>query len=198
MTSNITDTVKSAIKNFACGYVFTAKDFPLPIEKQKTVNKLLDNFVVMGQIRRLSKGRFYKPKISKLGELYPDIFQVIKDLIEKNGETIGYMTGYSIFSKFGLTTEVPVTLQVAMNKAKKSITRGNYRINFIIQPNAITKENVPVLQLLDCLHYFKDIPNAMPNDTCSRLLLLFTQLRDKQKSLMKNLALKYNPATIAF
>lgn len=198
MAAYITDTVKDTIKKFDYGYVFTAMDFPLPIEKQKTVNKLLDNMVAAGQIRRLSKGRFYKPQMSNFGELPPDTFQTVKDLIEKNGKTIAYLTSYSVFNKFGLTTQVPVTLQIAMNKAKKSTTRGNYRISFVIQPNMITKENIPVLQLLDCLRFFKDIPDTMPDEACSRLLFLFSQLSNKQISLSKRLVLKYNPSTIAF
>ncbi|GHU56570.1 hypothetical protein FACS189411_07550 [Bacteroidia bacterium] len=197
MAAYITNTVKDTIKKFACGYVFTAKDFPLPVEKQKTVNKLLDNMVAAGQIRRLSKGRFYKPQMSNFGELPPDTFQTVKDLIEKNGKPIGYLTGYSLFNKFGLTTQVPVTLQIAMQKVKKAITRGHYRIGFVIQPNTITKENIPILQLLDCLRYFKDIPDTMPDEACKRLSFLFKQLTDKQLLQLKRLVLKYNPATIA-
>ncbi|MDR1882189.1 MAG: DUF6088 family protein [Prevotella sp.] len=197
MAAYITDTVKDTIKKFTCGYVFTAKDFPLPVEKQKTVNKLLDNMVAAGQIRRLSKGRFYKPQMSNFGEILPDTFQIVKDLIEKNGKTTGYLTGYSVFNKFGLTTQVPVTLQIGMNKAKKSIVRGNYRIGFVLQPNTITKENIPVLQLLDCLRFFKDIPDSMPDEACKRLLFLFKQYTDNQINTAKRLVLKYNPSTIA-
>jgi hypothetical protein len=38
----------------------------------------------------LSKGRFYKSQISKFGELAPDTYQTVKDLIEKDGKLIGY------------------------------------------------------------------------------------------------------------
>jgi hypothetical protein len=46
-------------------------------------------------------------------------------------------------------------LQIAVSKEKKPVTRGNYRISFIIQQNTITKANVSALQLLDCLRFFK-------------------------------------------
>jgi hypothetical protein len=194
----ITNIVKDTINRFDCGYVFTAKDFSVPVEKQKTVNKLLDNLVAAGTIKRLSKGRFYKPEISNFGELLPDIFQTVKDLIIENGKTIGYLTGYSIFNKIGLTTQEPITLQIATNKAKKSVTRGNYRISFVFQPNAITNENISILQLLDCLRFFKNIPTTLPDDSCKRLLFLFGQHTGKQIHTAKQLALKYNPAAIAF
>ena len=127
----MTDTIKNTISKFADGFVFTAEDFPIPPEKQNTVTKVLNNLVTTGQIRRLCKGRFYKPLMSKFGELPPDTFQTVKDLLEKNGKIIGYLTGYSIFNKFGLTTQVPAMLQIAVRKEKKPIARCNYRISLV-------------------------------------------------------------------
>ncbi|MDR1652288.1 MAG: DUF6088 family protein [Prevotellaceae bacterium] len=193
----MTDTIKSTIDRFTTGFVFTAKDFPVTVEKQNTVTKVLNNMVAAGQIRRLCKGRFYKPQKSKFGELPPDTFQTVKDLLEKNGKLIGYLTGYSIFNKFGLTTQVPAMLQIAVSKEKKLVTRGNYRISFIIQQNTITKANVPVLQLLDCLRFLKNIPDAMPDEICRRLLVLFKQLTPEQINTAKRLAAKYPPSAIA-
>jgi hypothetical protein len=193
----MTDTIKNTINGFANGFIFTAEDFPIPPDKQNTVTKVLNNMVAAGQIRRLCKGRFYKPQMSKFGELPPDTFQTVKDLLEKNGKIIGYLTGYSIFNKFGLTTQVPVMLQIAVRKEKKSVARGNYRINFIIQQNSITKANVPVLQLLDCLRFFKNIPDAMPDEICRRLLILFKHFTPEQINTAQRLAVKYPPSTIA-
>lgn len=193
----MTDIIKNTINRFALGFVFTAADFPIPVEKQNTVTKILNNMVAAGEIRRLSKGRFYKPQTSKFGELPPDTSQIVKDLLEKDGKTIGYLTGYSIFNKLGLTTQVPATLQIGVRKEKKPVVRGNYRISFIIQQNTITKQNIPLLQLLDCLRFFKSIPDAMPDETCQRLLVLFKELTNDQLNTTKRLALKYPPSTIA-
>jgi hypothetical protein len=88
-------------------------------------------------------------------------------------------------------------LQIAVSKEKKPVIRGNYRISFIIQQNTITKANVPVLQLLDCLRFFKNIPDAMPNDICYRLLVLFKQFTPEQINTAKRLVVKYPPSTIA-
>jgi hypothetical protein len=193
----MTDTIRNTISRFANGYVFTAEDFAVEVGKQNTITKILNNMVAAGQIRRLCKGRFYKPQMSKFGELPPDTTQVVKDLLEKNGKMIGYLTGYSVFNKLGLTTQVPVVLQIGVKKAKQPVTRGNYRISFIIQQNTITKENIPILQLLDCLRFFKNIPDAMPDDICRRLLILFKQLSLTQINTAKRLVLKYTPSTIA-
>ena len=193
----MTDCIKTTIDKFSLGFVFTPGDFPIDISKQASVNRVLNNMVAAGKIRRLSKGRFYKPKVTSYGELPPDTYQVVKDLIEKNGKIIGYITGYSTFNDLGLTTQIPFSLQIGVRNEKKAIKRDVYRISFIKQQNSITKENIPLLRLLDCLRFFKNIPDALPDDTCKRLLYLFSQLDKAQIAKIKKLALKYNPSTIA-
>ncbi len=193
----MTETIRNTINRFATGFVFTTLDFSVDVSKQATVNRILNNMVAAGQIRRLSKGRFYKPQISDLGELQPDIDQVVKDLIEKNGKPVGYITGNTIFNKYSLTSQASADLQIAVRKEKKPIVRGTYQINFVSQPNSITKENIPVLQLLDCLRFFKTIPDTSPEQACQRLIEIFRELDSKQILSAKKLVLKYNPASIA-
>ena len=197
MTESITETVKKQIENMAYGYVFTASDFPIDVTKQKSVNKVLENLTKAGIIRRLSKGRYYKTKTTEFGELSPDSYQIVKDLLTENGKQIGYITGYQIFNELGLTTQVSAILQIGTIKDKKSMKRNYYRIKFVKQWNTITKENIPLLQLLDCLRFFKNIPDTMPKDSCRKLLYLLSELSENQKNKIKKLALQYTPQAIA-
>jgi hypothetical protein len=194
---NISNIVRNQIEKSTYGYVFTASDFPVDVTKQKSVNKVLENLTKEGKVRRLSKGRYYKTKMTEFGELRPDSFQIVKDLLTDNNKLIGYITGYQIFNELGLTTQVSAILQIGTIKDKKNMERGYYRIKFVKQWNPITKENIPLLQLLDCLRFFKNIPDAMPTDSSQRLLLLLSELDDKQRNKIKKLALKYTPQTIA-
>lgn len=189
--------IKDTLDSFPAGFVFTPADIPVEIGKQPSVNRTLNNMVAAGKIRRLSKGRFYKPEISQFGELQPNTYQIVKDLIEKNGKTIGYITGYSAFNDLGLTTQVPFALQIGTTNEKKAIQRGIYKISFIKQKNPITKKNILLLRLLDCLRFFKKIPDTAPDNSCRRLLHLLRQLDATQITQIKRLALKYNPAAIA-
>jgi hypothetical protein len=193
----MTDTINNTINKFAYGYVFTARDFPIDVSKQKTVNKILENLAKNGKIRRLSKGRYYKAKTTEFGELPPDNYQIVKDLLTENGKLVGYITGYQVFNDLHLTTQIPAVLQIGTYKEKKHTKRGYYRIGFVKQWNTITKENIPLLQLLDCLRFFKIIPDAMPEDSCRRLLVLLSELSDGQRNKIKKLALKYPPQAIA-
>ena len=193
----MTDIINNTIDKFAFGYVFTASDFSIDVSKQKSVNKVLETLVKEGKIRRLSKGRFYKPKMTTFGELPPDSYQIVKDLLMENGKRIGYITGYQVFNELGLTTQVSAVLQIGTIKDKKNTKRSYYRIMFVKQWNTITKENIPLLQLLDCLRFFKNIPDSMPKNRCQRLLYLLSQLNDIQRNKIKKLALKYPPQAIA-
>jgi hypothetical protein len=193
----MTETIKNTIANFDYGFVFTPADFPIDPRKQATINRILNNMVVAGQIRRASKGRFYKPKITEFGELPLNTYQLVKDLLEKNGKTVGYLTGYTAFNELGLTTQVPFALQIGVMNEKMAIKRNYYRISFIKQQNEITKENTYLLQLLDCLRLFKNIPDSMPDETCRRLLLLLKKLDKQQREEIKKLSLKYTPQATA-
>ena len=191
------DNIKYNIDKFEKGYIFTVNDFSETVEEAKSVSKILNNFVATGYLRKLSKGRFYKPKMSRFGELPPDTYQIVKDLIQKDGKLIGYITGYSAFNYFALTTQVSAILEIGMRKEKKAIVRGIYRIRFIRQENTITKENIPLLRLLDCLRFFKNIPDTTPNNACQRLIYLIGKLDEQEISKIKKLALKYTPQAIA-
>ncbi|MDR3326982.1 MAG: DUF6088 family protein, partial [Prevotellaceae bacterium] len=180
----MTDTIRNTINTFPCCFVFTPKDFPIDRIKQASVNRILNNMVADKQIRRLSKGRFYKPQITESDELLPDMFQTIKDLIEKDGKQIGYITGYQIFNELKLSTRFDNILQIGIAKGKKATVRGNYQIRFIKQKNAITKDNVPLLQFLDCLRLFKIIPDTNPNQACQQLIHLLKNFDEKQKNVI--------------
>ncbi|MDR2652830.1 MAG: DUF6088 family protein [Prevotellaceae bacterium] len=191
------DTIKNTIDKFPLGFVFTASNFPITVSNPKGVSKALNDLVAAGVLRKLSKGRFYKPQIGKFGELPLDTYQTVKDLLEKDGKIIGYLTGYSTFNDLMLTTQEPAILQIGIRREKKALVRGIYRISFIRQENTITKDTIPLLRLLDCLRFFKNIPNTTPDNACQRLLYLLQELNEQQIIKIKKLALNYSPQAIA-
>lgn len=193
----MTNLLKNKIEQLPAGYVFSANEFEETAKQPTTVSKILNELVAESYLRKLSKGRFYKPKIGKFGELPPDDYEVVKDLLIRRGKLIGYITGYSAFNELGLTTQIPFALQIGAHDEKKGLQRGAYRVSFIKQRNTITKDNIPLLKLLDCLRFFKIIPDSMPDVSCRRMLYLLSQLDDSQRNRIKELALRYTPQAIA-
>lgn len=179
------------------GYVFTYADFISEVSKKEAIIKALNRMVASGKIIKLAKGKYYKPETTPFGNLLPDQKQVVKDLLEENGKIIGYLTGYSIYNQLGLTTQVSNTIQIGRNQIRPEFKRGPYTISFIKQKNNITKENIPLLQILDALRYIKKIPDAGIESSCLRFLSILKELTENDKSSLVRLALKYPPVTRA-
>jgi hypothetical protein len=179
------------------GYVFTYADFVTEVNRMEAIIKALNRLAVSGKIVKLSKGKFYKPETTVFGNLQPNQAQVVKDLLEDNGKLTGYLTGYSIYNQLGLTTQVSNTIQIGKNEIRPSLKRERYTIAFIKQKNTITRENIPLLQILDAIRYIKKIPDTNTASACKRFLAIIKDLPEKDKTTLVRLAQKYPPATRA-
>lgn len=193
----ISEYISLTIDRLPKGYVFTYADFITEVNKKEAIIKALNRMVASGKIMKLAKGKYYKPETTPFGNLLPDQKQVVKDLLEENGKIIGYLTGYSIYNQLGLTTQVSNTIQIGRNQIRPSFKRERYTISFIKQKNTITKENIPLLQILDALRYIKKIPSAGIESSCRRFLSILKELTENDKSSLVRLALKYPPVTRA-
>jgi hypothetical protein len=193
----ITDYISFTIDRLPKGYVFTYADFITEVNQKEAVIKALNRLVAAGKIAKLSKGRYYKPEITPFGNLMPDQTQVVKDLLEENGKTVGYLTGYSIYNSLGLTTQISNIIQIGKNEVRPAFKRGQYTISFIKQNNIITKENIPLLQILDAIRYIKKIPDTTISKSCERLSVILKNLSDSEISTLVRLALKYPPSARA-
>lgn len=189
--------IASTIDRLSKGYMFTYADFITEVNGKEAVIKSLNRMAASGKIVKLAKGKFYKPETSVFGKLPPNQVQIVKDLLESNGKLTGYLTGYSIYNQLGLTTQVSNIIQIGKNEIRASFKRERYSIVFIKQKNTITKENIPLLQILDAIRYIKKIPDTTVADACNRLLAIIKNLSMRDKSTIVRLALKYSPATRA-
>ena len=189
--------IEQTVNSFRSDYVFTYRDLGLPPESSANVIRKLNRMADSGVIQRLSKGRFYKPKQTMFGSLKPSQQEVVKDLLEKNGKIIGYLTGVSIFGQLGLTTQISNIIEIGVKGKKNNTRRGMYSIRFVQQANIITKSNIPLLQLLDSIKSIKQIPDSTPDSSYNRIREIIKFLDEKSLDLMIKLAMKYNPMTRA-
>ena len=193
----IVDIIRSKVSRLGRGYVFTSTDFVGEVQSKEGLVKALNRLAASGEITKLGKGKYYKPERSPFGDLGPDQFQVVKDLLERDGKIEGYLTGSSIYNKLGLTTQVSNTIQIGKNEVRPSIKRGKYNISFVKQKNNITKENIPILQLLDTIRFIKKIPDSQIEKNCRTIQSLIANLSRRDLEVMVRLALKYPPSTKA-
>jgi hypothetical protein len=192
-----TEYISNTIDRLPKGYVFTYSDFTTEVNKKEAVIKALNRMANSSRIAKLAKGKYYKPESTPFGNIQPKQAQIVKDILENDGKVIGYLTGYSIYNQLGLTTQISNTIQIGKNEIRPAFKRERYSIVFIKQKNTITKENIPLLQILDAIRYIKKIPDSTIENASRRLLSIIKNLNDKEKATMVRLALKYPPASRA-
>jgi len=192
-----TEYVINIVDRLPRGYIFTSANILEDVKGKEAVVKALNRLAASGRIVKLAKGRYYKPVQSPFGELEPDQYQVVKDLLERRGKVIGYLTGLSIYNSLGLSSQVGSTIQIGRNEIRSSFQRGRYTISFVKQKNRVTRENIPLLQLLDSLRCIKKIPDSSVQDSCRILQNLISDLSEKEQKTMVRLAMKYPPSTRA-
>lgn len=197
ISMKITEYIMDTIGRLPKGYVFTYADFMGEVKSREAVIKALNRMAASGRIAKLSKGRYYKPEKSPFGELEPDQYQVVKDILEEDGKIKGYLTGYSIFPRLGLTSQVGNIIQIGKNAPSPAFMRGRYKIAFVLQKNTITEKNIPLLQKLDAVRFIKNIPDTPVNTACKRLIAIFGELPENEKSRVVKLSMKYPPSTRA-
>ncbi len=195
--NTIADIVKSRINTFKEGYVFSYMEIDGPSKNRESIIKALNRLVEKGIIDKLAKGKFYKPTKSEYGRLGPDLSEVVKDLLEQKGEQIGYLTGHSIFNKLRLTTQLSHTIQIGRNTFKPPIKRSIYTIQFVLQRNIITKANIEILQVLDCLKMLKGIPDTSRDNLLHVLGKIIRKYKKPQRDTLIQLSMKYPSSTRA-
>ena len=188
---NISKEIRKKIVVFPDDYVFKASDFEIESQNQSAVVKALNRMAASGEITKLSKGKFYKPRKTQFGELKPSAYQIAKDYIERDGKLIGYITGYSAYNALGLTTQISSYIQIGTNKSRRAVKRDKYTISFIMQQNTITKKNIEILRILDAIRFIREIPATTPNEACIRLKEIIKDLNDEQKEMLVKCSLKY-------
>ena len=165
----IRDKVRQEIDRMPEGVVVSASDFDIPRQYRAAIIKALNQFEYAGIIKRISKGRYYKPRTSRFGELLPPEKEIVRDFLEKDGNTIGYITGTRAFASLALTTQISSVIMVGTNVSRRPLSRGQYRITFLLQPNRIVKDDIPLLVILDALRLIKEIPGSTTDDAIAQM-----------------------------
>lgn len=187
----IAEQIRAKIDSFPVGYVFTLSDFALDSSKEVALAKLLSRMAASGKLRKVSKGKYYKPKETAFGIIKPAYEELVKDFLEKNGEMIGYVTGTAAFAQMGLTTQISSKLTIGTNHYRRPVKRGDYKVYFLKQDNPITAENVELLLILDAVKLIRTIPGTSPNEACKMIIGLISALSEEQISELEILSLKY-------
>lgn len=173
-TMKTTETILKQIDKIPNAVVFDYTDLNLPAEMQLSGAKALSRMVAENKLKKVGKGKFYKPLYSRLGEMSPGLDELTKDLLYKDGKEIGYITGVPAFAQLGLTTQISSQIKIGSKSYRRPFERGGYEIAYIKQENEITIESIPLLRFLDALRFIKKIPACTVDNGITILLKKLT------------------------
>lgn len=189
--------IKRTLASVSEGEVFDYGRFAMSEGQEFALTKALSRLAKSGEIMRLEKGKYYKPRQTKFGAVRPPEAQVVKALSIKNGRPIGYLTGTALYNSLGLTTQVSNVLEIARSTRLPEKDLLGYKIRFVVKPFTFREQDIPLLQLLDAMRDIKKIPDTSPEKAIPVLLDRMKKLTDEELKQMAKLALDYNPATKA-
>jgi hypothetical protein len=190
---SLSETVTQRISKLPEDESFGYAQLDLTREQYQTAAKALERLQKKGVIKKLSKGRFYKPKQTVFGEKKPDEQQRLKPYLYQNGQRTAYITGDTLYNQFGLTTQVPAVIKIASRDRRISINTSTLKATAVKSYVDVTNENYQLLGFLDALKDLKQIPDVDLENALRILKSQISALRPPQRQAMIDYALAYPP-----
>lgn len=158
--------------------------------------KTLERMTKKGEIKRIEKGLYYIPQKSIFGELPLSIKDFIKKYLYNGEKRTGYITGINLFNKYGLTTQLSNTIEIATNIRKNPREFDGIKIKFIQNKTPITNENIKYLEILDILKNLKNIPDSNIDENYMLMKEIILKLAYEEIMLLLDFAEKYYTAVV--
>lgn len=174
--------------------LFTRDD--IPSENKSSITIELSRLFKKGVIKKIAKGKFYKPKIRVFGESAPSTNEKIKSYI-KSGDTNSYETGVNSFRNLGLTTQVSNERVIATDKPYRKLKIDNINLKFVPKLVEANSEEIYLVQILDAIKDINKIPATTPSNTIKYLKNIIKKESFKDQEKLTKFALNYPPRTRA-
>lgn len=192
----VSERILKKVEKMEEGRTFRYRDLGVNPEQYEAAIKALVRLEEKGVIKRLSKGLYYKAKQSVFGEIGPREEELLRPYLFDGNKRIAYITGISLYNRFGLTTQVPNIIKVASKEKRVFANIGTIRVKPVKSYVDVTNDNYRFLEILDVLKDFKKIPDLDKRMGINIILNLLEGVSDK-KRLIK-IGLKYPARVRAF
>lgn len=189
----VAEKIELKIKQFKPGNTFKYRELGIDALEYNAAAKALERLIAKGTIKRVSTGVFYKPKETVFGQLKPSEEELLKSYLFENNKRIAFITGNSLFNKFGLTTQVPKTIKVASLSKRIDTTIGSIRVKPVKSYIEVSDNNYFFLEILEVLKDFKLIPDNNKSNSIKIIATKINNLSIEEKKILIKLALKYPP-----
>jgi len=188
---NIAQQIECIPEDSTFGYV----DLNITKEKFLTAAKAIERLLKAGKIKKISKGKFYKPKMTVFGELKPSETELLKPYLFQNGKRIAYVTGNYLYNKLGLTRQITTKLNIASRSKRIFINAGTLKASAVKSYAEVTEDNYQLLGFLDAIKDFKIIPDLNTKVAIEILSNTIENLSKQKLKMLVKYALLY-PARV--
>lgn len=189
VAAQIREKIKSIPESEPFGYA----DLGIEATDFFTAAKALERLQKKGEIKKISKGMFYKPEISIFGEMPPNYDSILQNYLYKAGKRVGYVTGYVLYNQLSLTTQMAFTTKIATNRNLKKINIGWLKTNSVKAYAEVTEENYSLLGILDALKDIKSIPDSSASNAIKILMPKIKVFKKNDIEHLIKYALQYPP-----
>lgn len=168
---SISKSVSQQIELLQPGKLFSYQDISGYAEHSDAVIKAISRNSERLGLVKIKKGLFYKSELGRFGPMAPKESDIIKYFIFQNNKTIGYITGPTLYHRWGLTTQIPAEVSIATskNKREKAELSGLRISTFPAKYNKVSKNNIKILQFLDIISNIDRIPDANTGEVTIKL-----------------------------
>ncbi|RXJ95790.1 hypothetical protein CRU94_04025 [Arcobacter sp. AHV-9/2010] len=191
-------SVAKITRDFVSGFedakLFTYDD--IPCLNKTSVAIELSRLFKKGIIKKVSNGKFYKPKMRIFGEVGPSSNDRIKSYL-KSVDGNSYETGSNSFRQLGLTTQIANETTIATSRAYRKVKIGNINLKFIPKRVEVKDDEIYLVQILDAIKDINKIPATTPNDVVKYLKEIIKKESLENQNKLTKFALKYTPRTKA-
>ena len=189
---SVAEITRTYIDKIDSAKLFTYAD--IPSNNKATVAIELSRLFKKGVIKKVSKGKFYKPKKRLFGEVGPSSYDTISSYL-KNIQGVSYETGLNIFRQLGLTTQVSNTITIATSKPYKKVEIDNIKLKFVPKRVDVAEEDIYLVQILDALKDIKKIPATTPEKSFTYLRNIIQKETKDNQIKLAGYAMNYTPRT---
>lgn len=185
---SIAEKTRKFISKQEYGQIFVYDD--IPIANRNAVAIELTRLAKSGKVKKVSKGKFYKPKQRTFGEIGPSSSDKIEHIVKSSFK---YETGNNIYRKLGLTTQVSKTIVIAHNSYYRRIQLDNINIKLVPTRVEVPLDDVYLLQILDAIKDLKIIPSTSPSEAYGNIKTIISELDKDNKFKLLDYVYYYPP-----
>lgn len=146
------------VRRGAAGRVWTPVDF-INLGTRAAVDKALQRMARSGDIRRIDRGLYDRPRTNKLtGKPAAPDYAAVLAAISRRDQTRLLVDGITAANQLGLTDAVPGRVAVYTDARIRPIELGRLKIEFkLASPSKLYWAGRPAMRVVQALHWLRDL-----------------------------------------